>query len=161
MGSQGMTTSSWAAIKFPTDEVAGLPLHPLVVHAVVVLVPLACLGLIVMATSGARSKRYGPAVIFVGTVAALAAWFARYTGEEFRAHLGMQGSKHFQYGDYEPWAALAVLGFIVVLAIMDQQGGGRRNAVGSIVALVGVVLAVATTGLTVVTGYTGAQLVWG
>lgn len=37
----------------------GLPLHPLVVHAAVVLLPLAALGAIVIAVSERARKRYG------------------------------------------------------------------------------------------------------
>ena len=152
----------WAAdIRFPTDEIVGLPLHPLVIHAVVVLVPLGSLGLIVMASSGARSKRYGPAVVFVAFVATLSAFFARITGETFQQQMGIQGADHFKYGDYEPWAALLVLVFVSLLAAMDKQGGGKRNGVGQIVALLGVLVGVGATVLTVVVGHTGAQLVWG
>ena len=77
-----------------------LPVHPLVVHAVVVLVPLAVLGgLIVVAWPAAR-RRYGWLVVAVTAVATVAIPFATSTGEgleqrlprttaiEIHAHLG-------------------------------------------------------------------------
>ena len=83
----------------PIDEIAGLPIHPLVVHAVVVLVPLAALGLIVMGSSGARSKRYSPLVVFVGFVAMVSAFIAEWTGQELREEPASGCVHHFDYGE--------------------------------------------------------------
>ena len=155
-----MISAMPSVIELPIDEVAGLPLHPLVVHGVVVLVPLAAIGLIVMATSGARSKRYSPAVMLVAGVGAAAAFLAMLSGEQMRANLGMRNQQHFEYGDYLPWVALALFGITLVLALMDRGGGGR-NLLGTIVALIGIVVAVGAIVLTVMTGHSGAELVWG
>ena len=43
----------------PFDLVNGIPVHPLVVHAAVVLVPLAALGLVVMAVWPRFSRSLG------------------------------------------------------------------------------------------------------
>lgn len=151
-----------AVVRLPLDEVAGLPLHPLVVHAVVVLVPLTALGLVVMASSGARSKRYSPAVIFVASVAALAAFLSKWSGEALRSDMeGLPASIHFQYGAALPWVALALWALVCVMALMDRQGGGSRNVVGTVFSLASMVLAFAAVVLTVLTGHAGAQLVWG
>lgn len=151
-----------SSLELPFDEVAGLPLHPLIVHAAVVLVPLAALGLIVMATSGARSKRYSPAVVFVAVVGALASWLARLTGEELREQLGAgRPSEHYEYGELMPLVATVLLVVVIILALMDRQGGGRRNAVGTVVSLIAIVVALAAIAATVVTGHSGAELVWG
>ena len=45
------------------DSVFGLPLHPLAVHAVVVLVPLAALGAVVMVVSRRLARRYGGLIV--------------------------------------------------------------------------------------------------
>ena len=147
-------------IRWP-DELAGLPLHPLVVHLAVVLIPLSGLGLLVMASSGARSKRYSPLIVFVAVVAAASAFVARWSGEQLRLTQGVRSDDHFTYGAYLPWVALALLSLIIVLALIDRQGGGRRNVVGTIVALLGVVVALVAIVGTVVVGHSGAQLVWG
>src|SRR5689334_10532250 len=47
----------------------GLPLHPLVVHATVVLVPLAVLGAIVVVLVPAARRRYGSLVVVTAAVA--------------------------------------------------------------------------------------------
>lgn len=53
------------------DTVFGLPLHTLVVHAVVVLVPLAALGTVAIAAVPAWRARFGVPVLLL-TVAAVA-----------------------------------------------------------------------------------------
>lgn len=155
-----MVTLPPAAINLPIDEVGGLPLHPLVVHAVVVLVPLAAVGLIVMASSGARSKRYSPAVMIVAGLGAASAFLAMVSGQAFRKSLGMSKQQHFEYGEYLPWVALVLFAVIVVLALLDRQGGGKRSGLGTILAIVGMVVAIGAIVLTVLTGHSGAALVW-
>lgn len=150
------------SMRFPIDEVAGLPLHPLAVHAAVVLIPLAALGLIVMASSGKRSKRYSPLVVFVGVVAVAAAFISQWSGQALRtAATDPGGSEHFRYGEWLPWVAVATLALIIILALMDRQGGGKRNAVGTLLSLLAIVVSLVAIGATVVVGFSGAQLVWG
>ncbi|PKQ21842.1 MAG: hypothetical protein CVT65_16395, partial [Actinobacteria bacterium HGW-Actinobacteria-5] len=68
-------------------DVLGLPLHPLVVHAAVVLVPLAALGaLVVLAWARARD-RYGWLVVAFAVAGAGAAVVARLSGEALAAGL--------------------------------------------------------------------------
>lgn len=143
------------------EEVMGLPLHPLVVHAVVVLVPLAAVGTCVMASSGARSERYSPAVVFVGLMAVVSAFVARWSGQQLQPAAVSSEIQHFQLGNYLPWMVVAFFAFIVILAVMDWQNAGSRNAVGKIFAVICVLVAAAAVVLTVMTGHTGAELVWG
>lgn len=148
-------------LRLPIDEVVGLPLHPLIIHAVVVLVPLAAIGLIVMTTSGSRSKRYSPAVLFVSGLGALAAFTAVLSGQGFSKTLGLSKEQHFEYGEYLQWVALALFVVTVVLALLDRQSGGHRSRIGTIIVIVGIIVALAAMTLTVLTGHTGAELVWG
>ena len=50
------------------DLINGIPLHPLVVHAVVVLLPLAVLGTIAIALRPSWRVRYGPLVVAAAAV---------------------------------------------------------------------------------------------
>ncbi|MDZ7577269.1 MAG: DUF2231 domain-containing protein [Candidatus Nanopelagicales bacterium] len=153
--------SSLMGFAFPSVEISGVPLHPLVVHAVVVLVPLAALGLIVMASSVARSKRYSPAVLFVAAIAVVSAFVAQASGLALRDELNLPASNHFNAGKWEPWAAVAVLVGVGLLAGLDRKSGGKRNTLGTLVAFLGVVAAIVAIGWTVYTGHAGASLVWG
>ena len=143
------------------DEVFGLPLHPLVVHAAVVLAPLAALGLVVMATSGQRSQRYAPAVLLVAVGGVLAAFIAKQSGEQLAQTRGPMQAEHYDYGSWLPWATLGLLGLVVMLALMDRKSGGVRQPIGRMFAIACSVVAVGVVALTVVTGHSGAELVWG
>lgn len=54
------------------DTLNGLPAHPLVVHAVVVLFPLAILGTLLIAIRPRWRVRYGPLVVAATSVASVA-----------------------------------------------------------------------------------------
>lgn len=155
-------------------EIAGLPLHPLVVHAAVVLTPLAAA--LVVAYAVLPRHRWAtrwPAVGF--TLAALASvWVARLSGLsllESRTGLEQIIGTHRQRG--EVLSLVMVLFTVLVLVAARLLGGpsalasgaGARESrsatvdrsltvalvAGSVLVLVGVVLA----------GDAGARLVWG
>ncbi len=100
---------------------AGLPTHPLVVHAPVVLLPLAAIGVVVMLVRHEWYLRYRWATLVVGAVGALGATVAASTGEELEHEvargLGADAQRvlheHVEAGD----AARAVaIVFALVLA---------------------------------------------
>lgn len=149
------------AFEIPVVDVGGLPLHPLVVHAAVVLIPLTAVGGFIMASSGARSKRYGPVIVAVAVVAAIAGFLAEASGITLRDELGMRTQQHFQYGEWLPWLSLALAAAVTLLFILDRQMGGKRNAMSLIVMIATVLIGVGSIVLTVLTGHSGAELVWG
>ena len=73
------------------DTVLGLPLHPLVVHAVVVLVPLVSLGFLVLAVVPRWRGTYGPLLAVIATVAVAAVPVATASGENLEASLNAGG----------------------------------------------------------------------
>ena len=60
----------------------GLPAHPLVIHAVVVLLPLAALGLVVVAAIPRARRHYAPVVLAGALVAMLSVLVATGSGEQ-------------------------------------------------------------------------------
>ncbi len=139
----------------------GLPLHPLVVHGAVVLLPLAALGALVIAVSARARKRYGSLVVLGAFVALGATIGARVTGEALnggtQAGAGALGT-HVTWGLLAPWpaAALAVTSLVLALA---ARGKSRPLLVTS--ALLTVVSALASLAVIVVVGHAGATAVWG
>jgi hypothetical protein len=139
----------------------GLPLHPLVVHGAVVLLPLAALGALVIAVSARARKRYGPLVALGAFVALGATIGARVTGEALnggtQAGAGALGT-HVTWGLLAPWpaGALAVTTLLLVLA---GRGTSRPLLVTS--ALLTVVSALASLAVIAVVGHAGATAVWG
>lgn len=145
----------------PITEVFGLPVHPLVVHGAVVLLPLASIGLLLMVTSAARGKRYGALFTGLSFVAWIFSLLAVFSGRDLKAALGYTGDNvHFVWGGWLPWAGLAVFGTTLLLWLTDRRGSGR-NVLGFVLTLVGFVVALGTIAATVYVGHAGAGLTWG
>ncbi|MEY3455578.1 MAG: hypothetical protein RLZZ92_698 [Actinomycetota bacterium] len=53
----------------PFDLIFGLPVHPLVVHSAVVLVPIVAIAALVMSYVPSFSRRYGKLVIIFAVIA--------------------------------------------------------------------------------------------
>jgi uncharacterized membrane protein len=150
---------------------AGLPVHVLVVHAVVVLVPLAVLGTVAIALWPAARRRYGWLV--VGGTAAATAFIplATGSGEDLRDRLVPTGliREHAHLGDE---LLVFVAGLLVVsTALVWFDRNRRRGEAGAfrrlparpttvVLAVVTVALA-ATSAIQVVRiGDSGARAAW-
>jgi uncharacterized membrane protein len=144
----------------PIQEIFGLPVHPLVVHAVVVLVPLASLGLILMASSIKRSKRYGGLITLIAGVAAASAFLAMASGRDLADRFGYGAQEHFAMGQWMPWVGLAVFVNCLLLWLVDKKPP-NRSLPGTVLSIAGFVVAALAIAATVYTGHLGAELVWG
>jgi uncharacterized membrane protein len=157
------------------DLVNGIPVHPLVVHAVVVLLPVAIVGTIVIALVPRWRTPYGPLVVATALVAAVLMPVATSSGEELEKRVGDPG-KHAALGDQLIWFAIPLLVLVAALVLL-QRGRDRADrkaaAVGepagesprkSLVTAVAVlaVVAAAASGVQVYrVGDSGAKAVWG
>lgn len=140
------------------DTIAGLPVHPLVVHAVVILVPLSAVGLLVCLLRGSLRDRFGILVVLGAFAGAGAAWVAQQSGERLAAHLG-RPEDHARWGDrLVPVAAAFALTTLIWYAASAR---GRATApVGQITGALAAVVGLAVIGLTVLVGHTGAKSAW-
>jgi uncharacterized membrane protein len=140
----------------------GLPLHPLVVHFAVVLVPLSALFLILLVLFRAWADKYGWATLIVLALGTGAAFVARESGEDLAAQLG-RPAEHAQWGTVLPFvsAALLVLALVWLLLHKADRRADRKRSTGTVVTgLITAALALATTALTVVVGHTGSDAAW-
>ncbi|MFG2053846.1 DUF2231 domain-containing protein [Micromonospora sp. NPDC048930] len=155
------------------DNVNGLPVHPLVVHAVVVLLPLAALGVVALAVRPSWRGRFGGLVLLVAALATVAIPLATSSGENLERRVGDPG-RHAELGDTLIWFAVPLL--VVALALYGlhrrsaagtaaDPAGTRRTsgpgAVGVVVAVLAVVVAAANLVQLYRVGDTGAKAVWG
>lgn len=147
------------------DVVAGLPLHPLVVHAAVVLVPVAA---IVVAVAGVwpRFRRwagYLPAAL--GLAALVVVPIATQSGEALEQRLGEPPyiERHADLGEaLIPWVvALAVTGGVVTaLELLRRRGRLLHRGVVVVVAVTAVAVGIGAVVQTVLVGHSGATAVW-
>ena len=102
------------------DLINGIPVHPLVVHAIVVLLPLALLGTIAIAVKPAWRRPYGPLVVAAVAVSAVLAPVATSSGEQLEQRVGDPG-KHAELGDQLIWFILPLLALTVALVWVDRR----------------------------------------
>jgi cell division protein FtsW (lipid II flippase) len=140
-----------------TDTIFGLPTHTLVVHAAVVLLPLAALGGIIMGFSQRFSVRFGPVVVAVAAVGTVVAFVSRISGEEFAERVG-NPEEHAEAGSLLPFIAVGFFVVLLLLWLLDRRG--RRDLLTQIVGVVVIIAALILTGWTIRTGHSGAEATW-
>jgi uncharacterized membrane protein len=139
------------------DTITGLPLHPLVIHGVVVGIPLMAVITIVVAVRKNLRERFSWWVAGANTLLFLLTLVAKQSGEALQQARGGQiAIEHGQLGSVLPWFALALaLGSAAVAAT------SRNKALGPISVVFSIITAVAAVYWTVRTGDAGARSVWG
>jgi uncharacterized membrane protein len=141
------------------DLVNGLPLHPLVVHAVVVLLPAAVLGTLAVAVRPAWRERYGVLLLLVTAVATLMVPVATSSGEELEARVGDPG-QHAALGDQLLWFSGALLAVVAVLVLAPRfmsVGVTGLRVIGGLAAIAALACAVQVVRV----GDSGARAAWG
>lgn len=156
------------------DLINGLPMHPLVVHAVVVLLPLACLGTIAIALRPSWRERYGALVVACAAISTALIPIATSSGEALERHVGNAGD-HAEMGDQLIWFAIPLLALSLALVWLDRRqrtategsettDGSQvgRSANGTrVVAVLALVAALATSVQVYRVGDSGARAAWG
>ncbi|MEU8383637.1 hypothetical protein [Streptosporangium sp. NPDC048865] len=150
------------------DEILGLPLHPLIVHAAVVLTPL----LAVLAAVYALAPRTRPvltwAVVGLAPVVPVSVLAARQSGEaleegrfaSIEGKLGERIAEHASFGTPMLLVAFA-LGLVAAALVYVTRGGRFGRTAELAVSALTVVLAVVSLYYVVRTGHSGAVAVWG
>lgn len=136
----------------------GLPAHPLVVHAVVVLVPLVAAGMALAVAREVWAERLRLVLAVLAGLSAVAAFVARASGESLLARVpgSPEVARHADVSDGLAFFLVAAAGLVAFWAWTQARGRPSR-AIG-IVALVGWL---AATVWTVLAGHTGGVSVWG
>ncbi|HWU21329.1 MAG TPA: DUF2231 domain-containing protein [Nocardioides sp.] len=139
------------------NVINGLPVHPLVVHAVVVLLPLAILGTVALVLRPAWRHSYGPLLVGCSLVATVLIPIATSSGEQLERHVGDPG-QHARLGDQLIWFALPLLLLDIVLVVLDRRG--RTGNPMRVVGVLAVVAAVAAGVQVYRVGDSGARAAW-
>ena len=157
------------------DLINGIPVHPLVVHAVVVLLPLAIVGTIAIAVVPRWRTPYGPLVVGIALVATVLVPIATSSGEALEKRVGDPG-RHAALGDQLIWFAIPLLVLVAGLVLLQraqERGGARAGEQGTAsspgpakslilgVAVLAAVAAVASGVQVYRVGDSGAKAVWG
>lgn len=147
------------------DLINGIPVHPLVVHAVVVLLPLTILGTIAMVVRPQWRRRYGHLVVACGVVSLVLMPVATSSGEALEARVGRPG-EHAQLGDQLIWFSIPLVLLAAALWWLDRRRAAGKPAIGpkalpTIVSALAVVASIAAGVQVYRVGDSGAQAAWG
>lgn len=136
--------------------VSGLPVHALVVHFAVVVLPVSASALIALIYVPKIKSKYAfitTAGIVLGSAAVLV---AKQSGEALAENIGLPG-EHADYGALLTYAAFVLM---VLTLVWYRSSKGLRSRVVTPLGHTTVLAAIAVLGLTFLTGHTGAQAVW-
>lgn len=146
------------------DTVTGLPVHALVVHGVVVLVPLAAVGLIAIAVRPSWRRPYAPLVAALATIGLALVPVATKSGNQLKERINAGGvvaeqiQKHQDMANRVLWPTVAMWLLAVALLVMDRRG--RTGPQMTAVAVLSVVAAVGAATLVALAGHLGSTAVW-
>lgn len=154
------------------DTLFGLPAHPLLVHAAVVLVPLCAIGTIVIVASTHARDRIGWIVAALGIVGFVFAFLAKESGEALLETTRITAAvrDHAELGDWGVIGAFLVGGSACAVMLFDLfvKERARRSLpelsvtrpLRTLIAVFAVVFSIAGTFAIVRVGHTGAKAAW-
>lgn len=148
------------------EFVTGLPLHALVLHAVVVLLPLAVIGSVAIAILPAARARFGWLVVGVAAAATALVPIATMSGENLARRLPEtpEIARHEELGDLMLYFALPMLAAVVALMVVHEVNRRNRPNWAKLATAAAAVLAVGfsvAAGIHVIrVGDAGSRSVW-
>lgn len=149
------------------ESLFGLPAHPLVVHAAVVLLPLAAVATIVVALVPRARRHYAPVALGLALAATVAVGLAQGSGEELEDRVDETAlvEEHTEKGEQVlPWAVLTLLvsGAVVAAGPLQRRLGEKvKPAVVTGVLTAGALVAgIGATATVIDVGHSGAKATW-
>lgn len=148
------------------EALFGLPAHPLVVHAAVVLLPLAALTTLVSAAVPRARRHYASVALGLALVATLAVGLAQGSGEALEEQVDETElvEEHTEQGERVlPWAiAVAVVAAAVaaIPVLARRRPSLPVRTVSAAVVAVSLVAGVGATWTVIDVGHSGAKATW-
>jgi hypothetical protein len=140
------------------DTVFGLPVHALVVHGVVVLLPLMTVVTTAWAFLPRVSRVVGWAVVVANAGTAALTFVAKESGQALQQRMGGQvAQEHAEVADVLPFFALALLFASVLVQALRTRDVAVPERLPAVLTLV---VAAAALYWAVRTGHSGSEAVW-
>jgi hypothetical protein len=153
--------------------VHGLPVHPLLIHATVTVLPLAALAVLLAALWPGARRRLSTAPLTLAVLALILLPLSYASGENLKHEVGDGRliQRHEQLAHQLLWPVLGLVVAAIAVELLRRRpqprtvSSGRRDrgstSLALIAAALAVVLAVGTTVQTIRVGEAGARAVWG
>ncbi|KAA1378612.1 DUF2231 domain-containing protein [Aeromicrobium fastidiosum] len=147
------------------NDFYGLPLHPLIVHATVVMIPLAALTVLLSALWPRFRAWAGPLPAGISLIGLVLVPLSTSTGETLEKHVARSAllEEHTRLADgLLPWMiglfAVSVIGYAIHWR--STHGHSMHRAIAVVVAVLAVVAVVGTTVQVARIGHSGAKAAW-
>lgn len=142
--------------------VAGLPLHPLVIHVSVILIPLVAISALVMSYLPSFSRRYGKAIFSLALIAQGSLFLSRTTGQALTKILEKDMGRHADLGEITPFVTLPMVALIYLRFRMDRSGASFGSVLVRRLTSIALILSsLASIAIVILVGHSGAVSVWG
>jgi len=140
----------------------GLPLHPLIIHAVVVLVPLSALGVIFLLVFPRFAPTFSPLILILLIASTVAGFIAENSGQSLSNRVGYPGD-HAEQGERLAklillFTLLYITWFVIYRKSIKFKSADKLLKRGLSVLLL--LTAIASTTLTFIVGHSGAKASW-
>jgi hypothetical protein len=171
-----MNRTPWPPVEQDMWVIDGIPLHPLVVHAVVVLLPLSAVGAVVIAVRRSWRRSLGIPVLLLALAGVAAVPMATTTGSQLYAALGVQNPVIELHMQRASWLLPVALAFLVLLggAVLTELATVRaevgahaapaatptRYRIATGLSAVAALTGLAVIAIVVLIGHAGSTAVW-
>jgi hypothetical protein len=149
------------------ESLFGLPAHPLVVHAAVVLLPLAALATLVVALVPRARRHYAPVAFGLALAATVAVGLAQASGEELEDRVDETAlvEEHTEQGERVlPWAVLTLVvsGAVVAAGPLQRRMEDKVKpaVVTGVLSVAALVVGIGATATIIDVGHSGAKATW-
>jgi cytochrome b involved in lipid metabolism len=141
------------------DLVLGLPVHPLIIHVVVVFLPLFSLALIALFIFKPLREKYGLIVQIGLGIAFVSSFIAEQSGEALSLRVGTP-IKHADLGEKLVPLAFALFVSSLIWFYLQRNSKKFNDLFINIFGIISVVLAIASIVMTYLVGHSGAEASW-
>ncbi len=142
------------------DLITGLPVHILVNHVVVVIVPLAVITVILAVAFPRLRQSYRYPAVGLVIIGALSAIVAEQSGEALEARVGV-AEEHSEWGEMLPPVAVALAVLSAIWLIFSYMSSSRGKILAAVIGGVVIVVGIVAVVITVLAGHSGAVATWG
>lgn len=148
------------------EELFGLPAHPLVVHAAVVLLPLAAITTVICAALPRARRHYAPIALGLALVSTLAVGLAQGSGEALEENVDETElvEAHTDQGENVlPWSiavAVAAAAVAAVPLLARRRPSLLAKTVTATLVAVSLITGAGATWTVIDVGHSGAKATW-
>lgn len=148
------------------DSISGVPAHPLLVHIPVMCVPLAALGVLLLALRPGWRRHYGPVVVFLAGLGAIGGILAAGSGESLQESRRIRDlGDHGDLGEMARNVAIVLFVLVVAWVALDRwRSHPRVQKVPAwatpVLTVLCVLVSIGGVAAVIAAGHSGAKRAW-